>query len=216
MPDSASEAVQTPDTDQMSRINKIFGVGNLKTGTTSLGSALTMLGFKHTHERRNQLLQKIKKGNLDPVFRWVDRHDSFEDWPWPLLYKQLDERYPDSRFILTVRKDPKVWLKSMVSHAEKFGPTIGREMFFGFDSPLGHEDEYLERYLSHNQEVRDYFKDRPEQLLEVCWEEGDSWEKLCPFVGKEIPSDPFPHLNSAGNRTHKASWLRELLRPIKK
>ena len=51
----------------------------------------------------------------------------------------------------------------------------------GMGNPLGNEDLYMDRYLRHYNEVRAYFKDRPNDLLEVSWTDGDGWEKICPF-----------------------------------
>lgn len=48
---------------------KIFGIGNLRTGTTSLGSALEILGYKHTHKNRETLLQYVKANELDKVYQ---------------------------------------------------------------------------------------------------------------------------------------------------
>ncbi|MGK7909137.1 MAG: sulfotransferase family protein [Synechococcus sp.] len=183
---------------------KIFGIGNLKTGTTSLGAALETLGFQHTHAKRGYLLDQLQRGNLENVLRWVDRYESFEDWPYPLIYKEMDFHFPKSRFILTTRANAEVWLNSMIRHAEKVGPTVGREKFFGFAMPQGHEADYVARYNQHNQEVRDYFKDRPGKLLEVCWENGDSWEEICSFLGVPVPVDKaFPIINTATNRINK-------------
>lgn len=39
---------------------KIFGIGTLKTGTTSLGRALEILGFNHTHDNREYLLKQVQ------------------------------------------------------------------------------------------------------------------------------------------------------------
>lgn len=36
----------------------------------------------------------------------------------------------------------------------------------------------------------------PDRLLEWTYEDG--WEPLCKFLGKEVPSEPFPHANAAG------------------
>ena len=185
------------------RSTKIFGVGTLKTGTTSLGSALEILGFKHTHDNREYLLKQVKSGNLSKIFHWADRHDSFEDWPWPLIYQELDTRYPDSRFILTTRANEEDWLRSIVRHSEKFGPSLGRRLFFGHKMPHQNEAEYIARYRQHNQQVRDFFKDKPGKLLEVCWEKGHGWKELCSFLGISVPAVPFPKVNTAANRINK-------------
>ena len=38
----------------------------------------------------------------------------------------------------------------------------------------------------------DYFKERRNDLLVVCWEDGDAWMKLCKFLDREIPDTSFP------------------------
>jgi hypothetical protein len=182
---------------------KIFGIGTLKTGTTSLGAALSILGFNHTHKNREKLLRHVREKKMEPVYRWVDRHDSFDDWPWPLVYRELDARYPGSRFILTVRTRETAWLDSMVRHSEWVGPTRGREMFFGSSAPVGHEREYLARYREHITEVREHFRGRPDQLLEISWGKGDEWQRLCDFLGVPIPDVPFPKINTGANPIHK-------------
>jgi hypothetical protein len=35
----------------------------------------------------------------------------------------------------------------------------------------------------------------PERLLE--WSAQDGWEPLCKFLGKDIPDEPFPHVNTS-------------------
>jgi hypothetical protein len=87
---------------------KVFGIGWAKTGTTTLGSCFEILGYKHRSQDLD-LVYDLKDGNLDRVFSVADRFDSFEDWPWILLYKELDRRYLDARFILTVRDTERWW-----------------------------------------------------------------------------------------------------------
>ena len=51
------------------------------------------------------------------------------------------------------------------------------------------------RLEGHNKEVREYFKDRPNDLLVMNICAGDGWEKLCPFLDKNIPAGPFPYMH---------------------
>ena len=37
----------------------------------------------------------------------------------------------------------------------------------------------------------------PDDLLEVCWENGDGWNELATFLGCELPTSPFPHANDS-------------------
>ncbi len=182
---------------------KVFGIGTIKTGTTSLGEALALLGYRHTHENRNHLLGCVERGELEPVFEWVDRYDSFEDWPWPLLYRELDARYPESQFVLTIRRDDQAWLRSVLAHSDWAGPSKGRRMFFGHSSPFGHEDDYVAVYNRHIESVRTHFAGRPGKLLELCWEKRHGWDELCAFLGKPRPEAEFPWANSAGKRVDK-------------
>jgi hypothetical protein len=69
-------------------MRKVFGVGLNKTGTTTLGVCLRSLGFRHVSCRRD-LLESFRNRNLERVFAVADAHDSFADWPWPLMYGEL-------------------------------------------------------------------------------------------------------------------------------
>ncbi|MBN1268359.1 MAG: hypothetical protein JXB04_02130 [Kiritimatiellae bacterium] len=188
---------------------KVFGIGWAKTGTTTLGTCFEILGLSHKGTALD-LVYNCRDGNLQPVFDIADKYKSFEDWPWILLYKEMDKRYPHSKFILTVR-DAQKWRNSylrMLRHARprKDIKEI-RKIIYGFEDMAGHEEEYVQRYERHNREVLEYFKDRPDDLLVVNWEKGDGWEKLCAFLGRSIPEVSFPHRN-------KGRWLDTKLRFI--
>ncbi|WP_025771914.1 sulfotransferase family protein [Thioalkalivibrio sp. HK1] len=171
---------------------KVFCIGFHKTGTTSLAEALRTLGYRvtgpngaHDPQIRNNVLRLVDE--LVPLY------DAFQDNPWPIVYLELDKRYPGSKFILTVR-DPESWIESQVGY---FGDrsTPMREWIYGAGCPSGNEDIYLRRYLAHNEEVLEYFRDRPQDMICLDIPAGDGWEKLCAFLGKEIPDRPFPHRN---------------------
>jgi hypothetical protein len=48
-------------------------------------------------------------------------------------------------------------------------------------------------FLDHYEHVRSVVP--PENLLE--FKPQDGWEPLCTFLGKEVPDEPFPHINDA-------------------
>ncbi len=173
-------------------INKIFGIGFHKTGTKSLASAFRKLGYKccagvGIHE------ENLQENIYEMAFSMVEKYDAFQDNPWPILYKELDLKFPNSKFILTVR-DTENWIKSLVNHCKR-RKTPMRKWIYGKANPLGNEKLYIRRYEQHNQEVIEYFKDRPESLLIMDITKGEGWEKLCPFLGKEIPQVEFPVKN---------------------
>ncbi|MBS34848.1 MAG: hypothetical protein CMO26_02860 [Thiotrichales bacterium] len=43
--------------------------------------------------------------------------------------------------------------------------------------------------------VREYFSERPDDLLKIFWEHGDGFEQLCRFLGDPTPNTPVPHAN---------------------
>jgi hypothetical protein len=180
-------------------VRKVFGIGISKTGTKTLGVCLERLGYRHPHWDA-EFARDVVGGNIDRAFRMADEFEGFEDFPWPLLYRQLDERYPDALFILTTRRDPDTWIKSLLLHAERTGPTRLRAMIYGYDMPQGHEEQHIAQYERHNAEVQRYFADRPGKLLEVCWETGSGWTELCAFLDHPIVDDPFPHVNARPRR----------------
>ena len=150
---------------------KVFGIGYHRTGTTTLNECLKRLGFAHKGYDL-ELLRAWQRGDLGPIRAAADRHSCFDDWPWPLVFRELDEWYPDAKFVLTVRESPEKWLASVKRHARTTGPTESRTIIYGDPRPDGSEELYLEQYRTHNRAVREHFGDRPEKLLEVCWETG--------------------------------------------
>ncbi len=175
---------------------KVFGIGLNKTGTTTLGDCGRILGLRATGCHRSLLQDVVERNDFSGVEKIVAQYDLFEDWPWPVIYKELDRRYPGSKFILTTRSSPEVWLRSLKKHAMRTPPFRHcRKLAYGHSFPHGHEQSHIDQYLRHNEEVRAYFSGREEDFLEICWERGDGWEQLCPFLGKEIPDAPVPHSN---------------------
>ena len=180
---------------------KVFGIGFHKTGTKSLAAALQRLGYRVTGSNAVHD-PDIASRVLDLAFELAEQFDAFQDNPWPLLYREMDARYPGSHFILTTRPTDK-WIRSVL-HYFAGRSTPMREWIYGAGRgcPLTNEDIYIERYERHNREVRAYFHERPGDLLELAITEGEGWEKLCPFLGKPVPGVPFPHANRGDSRAN--------------
>jgi hypothetical protein len=173
-------------------MNKIFGIGFHKTGTKTLQYSLEALGFNVCGPRQD-LLGAVKREKYRAVFRVVNNFDAFQDNPWPVLYEKLDKKFPDSKFILTVRDEDK-WIKSIINHFGSVDSNM-RRWIYGIGYPLGNEELYLKVYKKHNAEVMEYFSARPNDLLIIDLTAGEGWEKICPFLGKQIPEKDFPHVN---------------------
>jgi len=83
---------------------KIFGIGLHRSGTSSLAAALRVLGYR-TLQTPISVFNDINQPCLE-------ENDAFTDLPIPLLYKELDQKYPGSKFICTIR-DVDKWLASV-------------------------------------------------------------------------------------------------------
>jgi len=179
-------------------MTKIFGIGWAKTGTTTLGKCFEILGFDH----QSQVLGFVKdlgKGDLSRIMTLAGEKETFEDWPWIVLYKELDRAFPDSRFVLT-KRNPGRWIRSYRNMLAREGDASEelneiRRILYGLPFPHVSEAQLIERYENHNSDVEDYFRDRPEVLLVVNWEQGSGWKELCNFLGRQVPHEPFPHCN---------------------
>jgi len=176
---------------------KVFCIGFQKTGTTSLGEALGLLGYSVTGPNF-VTNQDLENQVYDLALAIAQKYDAFQDNPWPLLYKEMDQKFPRSKYILTLRPVDK-WIDSVVRH---FGSrqTAMRRWIYGIGSPQDNEDIFTERYERHNREVLAYFKDRPDDLLTLDVTAGEGWDRLCTFLDKPVPDVAFPHSNKAEDR----------------
>lgn len=179
-------------------MNKVFGIGWAKTGTTTLGQCFRILGFNHQGQRLD-LVWEIKNNNLSKILDVAKEKDTFEDWPWIALYEELDNAFPDSRFVLTRRK-PENWLRSYKNMLATQGGASQelneiRTILYQLPFPNVTETQLIDRYEKHNSEVERYFRRRPNDLLIVDWEQGSGWRELCAFLGIGVPNEPFPHSN---------------------
>ena len=179
---------------------KVIGIGLPKTGTTTLGYCFRRFGFKHRTFDMD-LAVHVKRNHLEPVLKEAEKFETFEDWPWFAMYRELDQRFPRSKFILTLRKDAETYVASLKGHHERQGIRDS-----GFVKPHWWDDVFAvepaewdyeksaQRYERHNREVLEYFGDRVNRdLLVVCWEHGDGWAQLSRFLNKPAPDEPFAH-----------------------
>ena len=140
---------------------KVFGIGLNKTGTTTLGRCFATLGYRHASVSRDLLID-WHNGILNRIKAVCDTHDSFEDWPYPLLFEKLFDWYGNSaRYILTVRSSPLAWIRSLKNHSLKTHRTQhSRLIAYGYAYPHGLEQQHIAKYEDHNRKVRDFFVKR--------------------------------------------------------
>ncbi len=157
-------------------MTKYFVIGLNKTGTTSIKYALGVaLG-------RDSLATLKNIRGTDNIFLFTDfliekNKSVFKDRPWNTgCYKELNERYNDSKFILTIRDQEewwtsvKNWLTLGAKWTKKFNQNekIKKSYLNGkikvynnhFNCDSFNKDCYINYYNSYNNAVIEYFKDK--------------------------------------------------------
>ncbi len=191
-------------------MSKVFGIGWAKTGTTTLGKCFETLGYHHQSQDLG-LVRDVAKGDLSRIMALAETKETFEDWPWIILYRELDKAFPESRFILT-KRDAGKWVQSYENMLANQGDAPKelnqiRRTLYGLPFPHVSRSQLIERYEKHNAEVEEYFRGRSNALLILNWEAGHQWKELCAFLGKGEPNEPFPHANK-GTYTAKSTVKR--------
>lgn len=212
--------------DEKSRIKssgkvKYFCIGRNKTGTTSLKVAFGDLGFSVGNQRKAEILagKYYFKGVYQPIIKYCESAQVFQDVPfsYPETYKVIDQAYPGSKFILTVRDTSEQWYSSITRfHSKLYGkngrlPTsedlrAAEYVWKGYayniinvygttdDDPYNKET-MIAHYERYNREVIEYFKDRSNDLLVINVAEKGAYQKFVEFLGVDSPYDDFPWEN---------------------
>ncbi|MGA0900825.1 MAG: sulfotransferase [Luteolibacter sp.] len=200
---------------------KIFCVGCNKTGTTSLKAALEELGFITGDQREAELmLEDWAKRDFSKITSYCHSAQAFQDVPFslPETYKVMDQAFPGSRFILTIRDSSEQWYSSIVRfHGKIWGngrtpptredlqeatyiykgrPWQSNRLIFNTpeDDPY-HRETLLEFYEDHNRSVEQYFSEREDDLLVINTAKGEDYGRLCRFLDVSPMRDAFPWEN---------------------
>jgi len=170
-------------------MQKLFGIGLSRTGTKTLARCLRLLG-RGRHRTYDAYLERVfeRTGDPQPLIDSAVHGDTFEDSPWYFVWPELDRAFPDSRFVLTTRRDPEVHARSVWQHMVELGLQRGAP-------PARFIAEIAAYAEAHERAVIAHFATRPGRLLVACWERGDGWGALCGFLDRPVPARPFPHEN---------------------
>ncbi len=180
---------------------KVFVIGLGKTGTTSVNVALDQLGFPGFHwgggaaYRAVLWAQRDGERLLHHIGESYAAYDDIETLS--VRFDLADLQYPNSRFILTVR-DEEQWVASRHRHAERNVRKEREGRYTGMNFRTD-EASWRAQLARHHERVTSWFAGRDELLvLDVCG--GEGWERLAPFLGRPVPSTPFPVENVGRDR----------------
>lgn len=188
---------------------KIIGSGLGRTGTKSMQTALTMLGFGPCHHMSEMFVHPeafpkwiaAANGaqNWDELF---EGYQSMVDWPGVTYWRELVDHYPEAKVLHTVR-DPDQWFdstqatifsQSNLDRIVQPGPMT--DFFMGLFADLyPHMTDrawMTDFYRRHDAEVRATV---PKERL-LVYPVGSGWAPLCDWLGVPVPGEPFPSENS--------------------
>ena len=199
----------------------VIGAGLGRTGTLSLKFALEHLGFGPCYhmmeimaqgqDRLPQWIQVVRGApDWDAIF---DGFASSVDYPACYFWRELADRYPDAKVILSTR-DSEGWFDSV--NRTIMSPQSVENMRAG---PLAEftEGTVLKDFGDRVHDrafMTDYFERWEASVIEALPPErllvhrpGDGWEPLCAFLGVPVPAKPYPCVNTAedmlGNQVEK-------------
>jgi hypothetical protein len=185
----------------MGNSEKVFVIGMFRTGTSSLGGALSTLGYNtlkvpwyFINDPYWNGVSNLIKHFKSEILQKVSEYDAFKDFLWMFLFKELNEWIPGSKFIYTTRDLDSVVRSEQACYTNGY---MYRNLRVPVKFPTPTEERIKERYIKHEEKVRDYFKTSDDNFLELNLSEGDGWEKLCSFLNKPTPAGEFPHINSS-------------------
>lgn len=159
---------------------------------------MKILGFKSYHwDTLHRLWLPYLNGSLGSEAILKGDNAAFGDMPIPLMYRELYELFPEEKFLF-VRRDKRTWLESLRRHI--MGPCHGERnpvhtIFYGYPVDGKNFDQVtcLRAYERFCDDVIWFFEGKPNFLLVEF--EKLSWQPLCDFLEKPVPSTPFPWEN---------------------
>jgi hypothetical protein len=190
---------------------RVIGAGLGRTGTLSMKAALERIGYGPCHHMIDILTAPERAGRwLEPTHDWDAIFDGYRatvDWPAAAFWRELADRYPDAKVVLTVR-DADRWYDSVMhtihpvmmqgpptdapAILHRFHAMVHALIFQRtFGGRLADRAHATRVFAEHNRAVVDAIP--PSRLL--VHRAGDGWEPLCRFLGVPVPDQDFPHLN---------------------
>jgi hypothetical protein len=196
--------------------HKIFGIGYPKTGSTSLAEALISMGYLVLHDQPPSLFQRMLNNDIAPLKN--TEFDAFIN-VFPKAFFLYDVEFPNSKFILTTR-DPETWFNSLkawrIFHETPATEDSPLQPLLASSDDLDHyrrlesienygsiginREAFIYKFTQHIEEVKQYFRERPGDLLVLPLESPNKSALLSDFLSKGWPDGTaYPHEKNRGN-----------------
>ncbi len=188
---------------------RVVGTGLGRTGTKSMQTALSILGFGPCHH----MIEVLQ--HPDTMALWLEADSGRPDWnaifrgyqsavdyPTAGYWRELTSHFPAAKVLHTVR-DADDWFESVSatilapdSIARRGGADVQARFFASVRRRMPEQADdrtvMTEFFIRHTEEVKAAIA--PERLL--IYQMGEGWDRLCAFLGVPVPSMPFPAENA--------------------
>jgi len=211
---------------------KVLGAGFGRTGTMSLKIALEKLGIGPCYHMREvvshpshiKIWYDISRGEHPNWDRLFSGFNSAVDFPVSLFYEELINKFPDAKFILTLRDFDKwyistantiykvptmlpVWFKQVVYPIRMFIAMQVNLIWVGlFNNKFSDKESAKIVYYEHIESVK---KTIPSDKL-LIYHVNMGWEPLCEFLNVAVPEIPFPKVNDTAEMLRKFAIIKSL------
>ncbi len=193
----------------------VIGAGFGRTGTLSLKQALEQLGLGPCHHMEEVMAHPEQipawhAAGRGEAMDWdtvLGSYRSSVDWPSAQFWRELADRYPAAKVVLTIR-DTERWYESfsgtiltLIRGRESApNPTIRSILDMcsdvvvsrAFDGQMDDPAWIKAAFERHIAEVKATIP--PGRLL--VFQVADGWGPLCDFLDKPVPATEFPRTNS--------------------
>ena len=211
---------------------KVLGAGFGRTGTMSLKIALEKLGIGPCYHMREvvshpshiKIWYDISRGEYPNWDRLFSGFNSAVDFPVCLFYEELVNKFPDAKFILTLR-DFDTWYESTANTIYKV-PTMLPDWFKRVVYPIrmfielqvnliwvglfkNNFSDIESTELVYNEHLKSVKKTIPADKL-LIYRVNEGWGPLCEFLNVDKPEIPFPKVNDTAEMLRNFAIVKSL------
>ena len=189
----------------------LIGAAFPRTGTMSVKKALEHLGIGQCYHMQEVFLnthhipvwEATVSGTLPSWRNLFEGYVATLDSPACHFWKELSVAFPEAKVLLH-KRDPESWYESMyatvyqviMQAGEQADPALQMVRKFFFEKVMsGRFEDRAFAIGVYKQYCEDVIAGINEERL-LVYEASQGWEPLCSFLGQDVPSIPFPKINS--------------------
>lgn len=146
--------------------------------------------------------------NNQELYDFLEKHEDMvsREFPYFGMYKYINEKYSDSKFILCIRDTDSTFesYKTYMNMSGKNNFKINNSLLGVYGNITdAHKEKFKSVYEKHNSDIIEYFKDKPDKLLVLKFEDIGTPEfenKIKKFINNENSNIKMKNLKNPSQR----------------